>query len=98
MLAAIALQSFELIVGKLADIVEKPAHQRALAIIDAAAGHEAQRRPVARTAWDERICAVSAASRCNPSVQKYPSRFFFSIAPLASRSIARPFRSDRREA
>jgi len=87
----------QLIVEDLLRFVEQPADQGRLAVIDAAAGDEAQEflrfllgKPGANVGTNE----VSIGFEW-PGHQKYPSCFFFSIEALpASRSIARPWRSD----
>ena len=74
-------------------LVEQAADQRRLAVVDAAAGDEAQ----------ERLVLVRVEVRIDVGLeqvvdrvrhQKYPSCFFFSIDPLWSWSMTRPCRSD----
>ena len=97
MALAVAFERGQLIVEDLLRFVEQPADQGRLAVIDAAAGDEAQEllrfllgKPGANVGANEVSIGVEW-----PGHQKYPSCFFFSIEALpASRSIARPWRSD----
>ena len=74
-------------------LVEEPADERALAVVDAAAGDEPQHRLVL-------VAAQVLADVLGDEVvhgmghQKYPSCFFFSIDPLESWSMTRPWRSE----
>ena len=85
----IGRQRVELVLEERAALIEQPADQRALPVVDAAARQEAQE--VAILALLEQRLDVDGYDRC---AQKYPSRFFFSIDASLSRSISRPCRSD----
>ena len=97
-LPGIALQRGQLVVEDQLGVVEQPADQRRLAVIDRAAGEEAQQRLLllhGKIVAD----AIRAGDLVCPDVlhdQKYPSRFFFSIEPDSSRSMSRPWRSEVR--
>jgi len=83
----VVLEAGEKVVEKEARLPEQPADQSALAVVDAAAGDEAEevdRLPLAQ----ERVELGGGGA------QKYPSCFFFSIDDGASRSMTRPCRSD----
>ena len=67
-----------LVVEQLPGVMKQSADQRRLAIVDAAADQHTERGLVAD---------VVAGDRRH---QKYPSRFFVSMPPISSRSIARP--------
>ena len=80
-----------------ARIVEEATDQRRLAVVDRAAGDEAQHRlgGVARqvrvdVARDERVGGIGVRG----THQKYPSRFFFSMLAAWSWSMTRPWRSE----
>ena len=93
----IAFQRRQLILENLLRLEEQPPDQRRLAVVDRAAGEEAQQR-FAVLRREQGFRAVQA-TRCfrRPACgafQKYPSRFFFSMEPASSRSISRPCRSD----
>ncbi|MCY1228785.1 hypothetical protein D9M72_411190 [compost metagenome] len=77
-------------------LIQQPADQRALAVVDAAAGDEAQQ--ALALLGTQVVCDV-VMRRGWRGVdqgfhQKYPSCFFFSIEPAESLSISRPWRSD----
>ena len=82
-------QRLELVVEDHLRLVEQPADQRALAVVDAAAGDEAQAvlAPVGVEVLGE--CGGSGDGH-----QKYPCCFLISIDPSESRSITRPWRSE----
>jgi formylmethanofuran dehydrogenase subunit A len=80
-LARIALQAGEMIVEKKLRLPQKAADQGRLAVVDAAAGNEAQEALLA----DVGI-----------RFQKYPSCFFRSIDAAPSWSMTRPWRSELR--
>src|SRR5262249_34724379 len=71
-------------------VVEQPADQGGLAVIDAAAGQEPQQRLLLL----RREIGLQVFDLVGRTHQKYPSRFFFSIEALSSVSINRPWRSD----
>ena len=93
-LLRVDLERRELVLEQHLRLEEQPSDQRALAVVDAAAGDEAQhalalvRLQVGEDVLGEQVGAVHH--------QKYPSCFFFSIEPLESKSITRPWRSDVR--
>src|SRR3954451_1746500 len=73
-------------------VVQQATDQRALGIVDASTGDEAQQArllPSIEMLLDQRACGVMHVDH-----QKYPSCFFFSIDPEASKSMTRPCRSD----
>src|SRR5690606_11950935 len=73
-------------------LVQQAADQRALAVIDAAAGDEAQQVLVLvglQVTQDVLAGEVNGVGH-----QKYPSCFFFSIEAAESWSITRPWRSE----
>ena len=77
----IALERGQMIVEDEVLLVEQTADQGRLAVVDRAAGQEAQGRA--------RIGAIAALERVGgdgrgTAHQKYPSRFFFSIDPASS--------------
>src|SRR5208337_2049977 len=76
----VAFERRELIVVDQLLLVEQPADEGRLAVVDRAAGEQAQRR--------QRSFAIGLRH------QKYPSRFFFSIDADSSLSIRRPCRSE----
>ena len=90
-------QRVELVVEDLLALVEQPPDQRRLAVIDAAAGDEAQqllrlllREPGADVVADQLFFGLERTGH-----QKYPSCFFFSIDALPrSLSMIRPCRSE----
>ena len=86
---AVARERGKLVVEQVLAFVQQPADQRALAVVDAATGNEAQARLgfVLRQVADD----VEWAAH-----QKYPSCFFFSIEADGSLSISRPWRSEVR--
>ena len=82
----VALGAFQLILVDLRRIEEQPADQRALAVIDAAAGEKAQQgavlfggEPLLQPLFGGVLLAVHDAQTRH---QKYPSCFFFSIDPV----------------
>ena len=95
---AVGFQRRELVVEQQLGVVQQAPDQRALAVVDAAAGDEAQQvlgfvllqvlRDGGRRVVGRRQCSVGIAH------QKYPSCFFFSIDADGSWSITRPWRSD----
>ena len=93
-LLAVTLEGGELILEYDLRIPEEAADQGALAVVDAAAGDEAQHRllfltlEISENIFGDQIGLVSH--------QKYPSCFFFSIEPAESWSISRPCRSEVR--
>ena len=95
-LDAVAFQRRELVVEDQLGVVEQPADQRRLAVIDAAAGEEAQQADLLLARQEMLQRRRSAGSRGCCSCQKYPSRFFFSMLSFSSRSISRPPRSEVR--
>lgn len=82
----VARERREMIVRHELGIEQKAADQRALAVVDAAAGDEAQQ------------VLVGEGGRRHRRHQKYPSRFLSSMEPFRSWSIVRPWRSDVRAA
>ena len=86
-LLRIALERGQLVLEDQLGVVEQPADQRRLAVVDRAAGQEAQQRLLLLRRQDSRGCRPSRRCRLRPDVlhdQKYPSRFFFSIEPASS--------------
>ena len=80
----ILLQRREVILEQQLGIVEQPADQCGLAVIDAAAGEETQQRLLFL------FGQISRERRNRSGHQKYPSFFFFSIEAFSSLSISRP--------
>ena len=73
-------------------VMQQPADERALAVVDAAAGEEAQELfllVAGEIGVDVFLTQVNGLA-----FQKYPSRFFCSIDPASSWSITRPWRSE----
>ena len=95
---AVPLQRRDLVVGQHPAVVEQPPDQGRFAVVDRAAGDEAQHRLVARRGG----AILNGLRRVDPAKrgghQKYPSSFFFSMLEVWSWSIARPWRSEVREA
>jgi hypothetical protein len=90
--ARIDLEGGELVLEQQLRLPQQPADERALAVVDAAAGDEAQEALVlVRVEVGEDVLGDQVGD-----VQKYPSTFFFSIDALASWSMTRPCRSDVR--
>ncbi|MNN07315.1 hypothetical protein D3C81_1201390 [compost metagenome] len=90
----IGFELAELVLEQHLGFVEQAADQRALAVVDAAAGDEAQQLLVLLLF---QVGFQVVAERCGNSVhQKYPSCFFFSMEPAESLSISRPWRSEVR--
>src|SRR5690606_1506018 len=93
---AVRFERRQLVLENHLRIVEQPADQGGLAVVDAAAGDEPQQALVLvqleiglDVLGDEGVGDVGGVGH-----QKYPSCFFFSMpAPPASLSIARPWRS-----
>jgi hypothetical protein len=83
----VAFERRQMIVEDELRLVQEPADERALAIVDAATRDEAE-QPLAQLRLEVLLDLLDR------SAQKYPSCFFFSIDPLESRSISRPCRSD----
>ncbi len=82
-------------------IIEQPADQRGLAVIDRAAGDEPQQRFMLMLEeiridilGNEVLRFVAAIAGNHVRHQKYPSCFFFSMLAAWSWSIARPWRSE----
>jgi hypothetical protein len=73
--------------------VQQAADQRALAVVDAAAGDEAEQ--ALRLVRGE-VAEDVLGDPVRVGAQKYPSCFFFSIEPVWSWSITRPYRSEVR--
>src|SRR5215831_1811835 len=86
--ARFALQRGELIVQDQRAVVEEPADQSRLAVIDRSAGQKAEKI----------FAGPGARVTVTLGHQKYPSRFLRSIAASSSLSISRPSRSERRVA
>src|SRR5207248_3920978 len=90
--ARVDLERGELVLEEELRLVQQPADQRALAVVDAAARDEAQEALVlVLVEVGEDVLGDQVGD-----VQKYPSIFFFSIDAEASWSITRPCRSDVR--
>ncbi len=87
-LAAVAGDRRELVLEDLLRVVQHAADQRALAVVHAAAGDEAQ-EPLG-------LVALQEVGEFLGGHQKYPSRLRFSIAAAWSKSIARLWRSEVR--
>ena len=77
-------------------IVQQPPDQRGLAVVDRAAGDEAQEIPVGIAVADAVLIALPRLVCRHGIHQKYPSRFFFSIEAVSSVSMRRPCRSETR--
>ena len=93
-LLRVGLERGELVLEEHLRFVEQPADQRALAVVDAAAGDEAQQALVlVRLQVPVDVLGDQVGDVRH---QKYPSCFFFSIEPLESWSITRPCRSEVR--
>src|SRR6185503_19581398 len=98
--AAVIRNGGELVVEHLAGVVQQAADQRALAVVDRAAGDETQQVDLAllREELFQRAGHVHVAGRGglhgHGGHQKYPSRLRFSIAPADSASMARLWRSE----
>src|SRR5690606_19960869 len=91
---AVRLQRGKLVVEQQLGIVQQAADERALAIVDAAAGNETQEVlgfVLMQVGGDPRPGVVRMAEIVH---QKYPSCFFFSIDAEGSWSMTRPWRSD----
>jgi len=91
-LLGVGLQRRQLVLEQHLRLVQHAADQRALAVVDTAAGDEAQQALVLvglQVLLDVRRDQVGDVGH-----QKYPSCFFFSIEPVESWSITRPCRSD----
>jgi len=86
-------QGFEVVLEDEVRLVEEPTDQGALAIVDAAAGDEAQQGLVL-VGVQVRVDVVGDESLAGMGHQKYPSCFFFSIDPEESKSMTRPWRSE----
>ena len=91
-LLAVALHRGELVLVDHLGVVQQPADERALAVVDAAAGEEAQQL-LLLVAGEVGVDVFLTRGRRLAS-QKYPSRFFCSIDPVSSWSITRPCRSE----
>jgi hypothetical protein len=83
-LLRVALQRGQLVVEDRLLFEQEAADQGRLAVVDRAAGEEAQGR--------QRVCGGRGARVGGH--QKYPSRFFFSMEPASSASMRRPWRSE----
>ena len=88
--AAVALDGKKRVLENQLTVVKQAADEGALAVVDAAAGEEAQHRHGA-FAGGFRGRSLAAFRH-----QKYPSSFFFSIELPWSRSMTRPWRSEAR--
>ena len=91
-LLRVGLERRELVLEDHLRVVEQPADQRGLAVVDAAAGDEAQQALVlvlVQVGLDVLLDQVG-----NVGHQKYPSCFFFSIDADWSWSMTRPWRSE----
>ena len=75
----IAVERFKLVVGDHAGIVKQPPDQRGFAVIDRAAGDEAEK--ILLLLGLQVGLDVAAGEFDEAGHQKYPSCFFFSIAP-----------------
>ena len=91
---ALLLEAGELVVEDELAVVEQPADQRRLAVVDGAAGQEPQQAFVGLLGEPEIEIGVGRGEEAGH--QKYPSCFFFSIEPTESLSIRRPSRSEVR--
>ena len=87
-LAAVARHRRELVLEDLLRVMQHAADQRALAVVDAAAGDEAQEALG--------LVTLQEIGEFHGGHQKYPSRLRFSIAAAWSKSIARLCRSEVR--
>src|SRR5208282_1376332 len=87
----VRLERRELIVVEQLGLIEQAADQRTLAVVDAAAGEEAQQRLVRMR--DQVLLEVRNRRIGEWRHQKYPSCFFFSIEAVESKSMTRPCRS-----
>jgi len=86
--AAVALERGEVVLMDAARVMQQPPDERALAVVDASAGDEAQQllRLVALHVLADCLALPQRGGRH----QKYPSRFFSSMLPDWSWSISRP--------
>src|SRR3990172_2928156 len=87
----VALERRQLILEDQLRFVEQAADERALAVVDAAAGEESQEALVlvgVKISLDVLGDKIGGVRH-----QKYPSCFFFSIDPVESWSMTRPSRS-----
>src|SRR5207342_2566507 len=87
---AVGRERNQLVFEQALAVVQQPADQRALAVVHAAAGDEAQQVLVFVATERRGDVGVVVDARH----QKYPSCFFFSIDAVGSWSITRPCRSD----
>ena len=88
--ARIDFERGELVLEQELRLVQQPSDERALAVVDAAAGDEAQEALVlVLVEVGEDVLGDEVGD-----VQKYPSTFFFSIDAAASWSMTRPCRSE----
>jgi hypothetical protein len=93
-LARVGVQGGQVVFEEQLALEQQPPDKRALAVVHAAAGDEAQQPLVlvgVQVAFD-----VGGDERRGVGHQKYPSCFFFSIEAAASWSITRPARSEVR--
>ncbi len=95
---AVGLERRDDVVGNGARLVEQAAKQGRLAVIDRAAGDEAQQRAAGRCGIIGRGRQRRGGLGSEGAHQKYPSCFFSSMEPALSKSIRRPWRSEEREA
>jgi hypothetical protein len=101
-LFGIGLEAGELVFEDHLRIVEQPADQRRFAVIDRAAGDEAQQRlvlvrfEIGVDVRGDQIVGLVDHGRVVDDIwhQKYPSAFFFSMLAAWSWSMARPCRSE----
>ena len=101
---AVLLERGQLVVEQQLGVVQQPADERALAVVDAAAGDEAQQAlglvllqvggDLGGVPRGGRRSGFSRDAIVSGAHQKYPSCFFFSIDADGSWSITRPWRSD----
>ena len=92
-LLRVRLQRGQVVLEDQLRVVQQAADQRALAVVDAAAGDEAQHRLVL-VALEIGVDVRGEQLVHGVGHQKYPSCFFFSMEPEESWSITRPCRSD----
>ena len=91
-LLGVGLQRRQLVLEQHLRLVQHAADQRALAVVDAATGDEAQQALV--LVGLQVLLDVLRDQVGDVGHQKYPSCFFFSIDPVESWSITRPCRSE----
>ena len=90
----VGLERRQLVLEDQLGLVEQPADQRALAVVDAAAGDEAQQRSCARGAPGRPRCR-RRGGRCDTwDIRSSPPASSSPSMPLESWSITRPWRSE----